>query len=216
MFNSQFPGSTSRGTPYPRLTPWLHSAGPPGLKLSPTLNCTAILATPHGSHPCYGRIIPFMVLALLTSALLSIVCFIATLLMGFMVFNTTLAQHVLFGLFTTFLVTLTQSMTMFYFIGTGKQVKDLVASLPTGPELVQRTKVFKAKVFPPALWAMLFTMATMIIGGGVHTHVAWTPPLLHALLAAASLYYNIIAFWKEAKYMIENNLLLAEVDRLLQ
>ena len=157
-----------------------------------------------------------MVLALLTSALLSIVCFIATLLMGFMVFNTTLAQHVLFGLFTTFLVTLTQSMTMFYFIGTGKQVKDLVASLPTGPELVQRTKVFKAKVFPPALWSMLFTMATMIIGGGVHTHVAWTPPLLHALLAVASLYYNIIAFWKEAKYMIENNLLLAEVDRLLQ
>jgi hypothetical protein len=169
-----------------------------------------------GSRPSYGRINPFMVLALLTSALLSIVCFIATLLMGFMVFGTTLAQHVLFGLFTTFLVTLTQSMTMFYFIGTGKQVKDLVASLPTGPDLVQRTKVFKAKVFPPALWAMLFTMATMIIGGGVHTHVAWTPPLLHALLAVASLYYNIVAFWKEAKYMIENNLLLAEVDRLLQ
>ena len=56
----------------------------------------------------------------------------------------------------------------------------------------------------------------MIIGGGVHTRVAWTPPILHTLLAAISLYYNIVAFWKEAKYMIENNLLLAEVDRLLQ
>jgi hypothetical protein len=157
-----------------------------------------------------------MVLALLTSALLSIVCFIATLLMGFTVVKTTLAQHVLFGFFTTFLVTLTQSMTMFYFIGTGKQVKDLVASLPGGPQIVQRTKVFKAKVFPPALWAMLFTMATMIVGGGVHTRVAWTPPLLHTALAAASLYFNVVAFWKEAKYMIENNLLLQEVDRLLQ
>jgi hypothetical protein len=157
-----------------------------------------------------------MVLALLTAALVSIVCFIVTLLMGFMVVKTTLAQHVLFGFFTTFLVTLTQSMTMFYFIGTGKQVKDLVASLPGGPEFVQRTKVFKLKVFPPALWAMLFTMATMIIGGGVHTHVAWTPPLLHALLAAISLYYNIVAFWKEAKYMIENNILMEELDRLLQ
>ena len=157
-----------------------------------------------------------MVLALLTSALVSIVCVIVTLLMGFTVIKTTLAQHVLFGFFTTFLVTLTQSMTMFYFIGTGKQVKDLVASLPAGPQLVQRTKVFKAKVFPPALWAMLFTMATMIIGGGVHTHVAWTPPLLHTLLAAASLYFNVVAFWKEAKYMIENNMLLQEVDRLLQ
>ena len=136
--------------------------------------------------------------------------------MGFMVLPTTLAQHVLFGFFTTFLVTLTQSMTMFYFIGTGKQIKDLVASLPEGPALVQRTKFFKAKVFPPALWAMLFTMATMIIGGGVHTRVAWTPSILHTALAAVSLYYNIVAFWKEAKYMIENNKVLEEVDRLLR
>ena len=157
-----------------------------------------------------------MVLALLTSSLVSIVCFIVTLLMGFSVVKATLAQHVLFGFFTTFLVTLSQSMTMFYFIGTGKQVKDLVAALPSGSQFVQRTKVFKAKVFPPSLWAMLFTMATMIIGGGVHTHVAWTPPLLHALLAAASLYFNIVAFWKEAKYMIENNILMEELDRLLQ
>src|SRR5438046_10114582 len=157
-----------------------------------------------------------MVLALLTSSLVSIVCFIVTLLMGFMVVKTTLAQHVLFGFFTTFRVTLSQSMTMFYFIGTGKQVKDLVAALPAGPQLVQRTKVFKAKVFPPSLWAMLFTMATMIIGGGVHTRVAWTPPLLHGLLAAASLYFNVVAFWKEAKYMIENNILMEEVERSLQ
>src|SRR5438132_12309191 len=157
-----------------------------------------------------------MVLALLTTALLSIVCFITTLLMGFMVVKATIAQHVLFGLFTTFLVTLAQSMTMFYFIGTGKQIKDLVIGLPTGPNLVQRTKIFKAKVFPPALWAMLFTMATMIIGGGVHTHVSWTPPLLHVALAAVSLYFNLVAFWKEAKYMIENNMLMEEVDRLLQ
>ena len=35
-------------------------------------------------------------------------------------------------------------------------------------------------------------------------------------LAAISLYYNIVAFWKEAKYMIENNMLMEEVDRLLR
>jgi hypothetical protein len=157
-----------------------------------------------------------MVLALLTSALLSILCFIVTLLMGFSVIKVPLAQHVLFGFFSTFLVTLTQSMTMFYFIGTGKQVKDLAAALPAGPQLIQRTKVFKAKVFPPALWAMLFTMATMIIGGGVHTHVSWTPPLLHAALAVLSLYFNLVAFWKEANCMIENNMVLEELDRLLQ
>jgi len=159
---------------------------------------------------------PSMVLALLTCSLLSIVCFIATVLMGFSVVKAPLAQHVLLGFFTTFLVTLGQSMTMFYFIGTGKQVKDLVAALPTGQQFVQRTKVFKAKVFPPALWAMLFTMATMIIGGGVHTRVSWTPKLLHTALALISLYYMVVAFWKEAKYMIENNILMEEVDRSLR
>src|SRR5438270_13443566 len=114
------------------------------------------------------------------------------------------------------MVTLTQSMTMFYFIGTGKQIKDLVTGLARSGDLIQRTKLFKAKVFPPALWAMLFTMATMIIGGGVHTHVVWTPPVVHGALAAVSLYFNVVAFWKEAKYMSEHNMVMERVDRLLQ
>src|SRR5205809_7835531 len=138
-----------------------------------------------------------VVLALLTSALISIICFISTLVMGFtMAARTGLSQHVLLGLFTTFLVTLAQSMTMFYFIGTGRQVKDLASNHPAGSDFIQRTKRFKAVVFPPAMWAILFTMATMILGGGVDTHVI--PPFVHTVLAAASLYFILIAFWKAA------------------
>ncbi len=156
-----------------------------------------------------------MVLGLLTASLVSIVCFIITVFMGFMMVGRTgLGQHFLFGFFTTFLVTLTQSMTMFYFIGTGKQVKDLVANHPSGKEFIQRTKVFKARVFPPALWAMLFTMATMILGGGVDTRVI--PAFVHTVLAAAALYFNVVAFWKEAKYMVAHNMLMEELDRFLR
>lgn len=158
-----------------------------------------------------------MVLALLTTSFLSIVCFIVTAVMGLMMAGRTgLGQHFLFGFFATFLVALAQSMTMFYFIGTGKQVKDLLKDHPEGKELIQRTRVFKAKVFPPATWAILFTMATMIIGGGVDTHVWWTPAFLHAILAIVALYYNGLAFWREAKYMMEQNLLMEELDRLLK
>lgn len=156
-----------------------------------------------------------MVLALLTTSLLSIVCFIVSVVLGFtMEGRATVSQHVLFGLFTTFLVTLAQSMTMFYFIGTGKQVKDLVVNDEAGPKFIQRTKVFKARVFPPALWAMLFTMAAMIIGGGVHTRVI--PPLVHLLLAAVALYFNVVAFFREARYMIEHNLLMEELEKRLE
>lgn len=156
-----------------------------------------------------------MVLALLTASLLSIICFLITVFMGFsMAGRTGLAQHFLFGFFTTFLVTLAHSMTMFFFIGTGKHVKDLVLNHPAGKDFIQRTKKFKAKVFPPALWAMLFTMATMILGGGVDTRMI--PTWIHTVLAAAALYFNVVAVWREAKYMIEHNMLMEELDRLLR
>jgi hypothetical protein len=153
-------------------------------------------------------------MGLLTTTLLSIICFVISVYFGFTGDGrANIQQHVLFGLFATFLVTLAQSMTMFYFIGTGKQVKDLVANHPAGPEFIQRTKRFKAKVFPPATWAILFTMATMILGGGVDTGMI--PTFIHTILAAVSLYYNLVAFWREAKYMIEHNVLMEELDRLL-
>jgi hypothetical protein len=156
-----------------------------------------------------------MVLALLTASFVSIVCFIISGVMGFMIADRSgLSQHFLFGFFTTFLVALSQSMTMFYFIGTGKHVKDLVANQPAGQEFIQRTKRFKAKVFPPSTWAILFTMATMILGGGVDTRVI--PTFVHSILAAIALYYNLVAFWREAKYMIEHNILMEELDRVLQ
>ena len=156
-----------------------------------------------------------MVLALLTVSFVSIVCFIISAVMGFMIADRSgISQHFLFGFFTTFMVALAQSMTMFYFIGTGKQVKELVVNHPAGQEFIQRTKRFKARVFPPATWAILFTMATMILGGGVDTRVV--PAFVHTILAAVSLYYNLVAFWREAKYMIEHNMLMEELDRLLQ
>jgi hypothetical protein len=156
-----------------------------------------------------------MVLGLLTASLLSIICFVATVVMGFtMQVRTGISQHILWGFFATFLVTLSQSMTMFYFIGTGKHVKDLVGNQPGGTEFIRRTKVFKAKVFPPALWAMMFTMATMILGGGVHTRLI--PSWVHLALAVVALYYNIVAIWRDAKYMIEHNMLMLEVERALQ
>jgi len=156
-----------------------------------------------------------MVLALLTVSFVSIVCFIISAVMGFMIADRSgISQHFLFGFFTTFMVALAQSMTMFYFIGTGKQVKELIVNHPAGQEFIQRTKRFKARVFPPATWAILFTMATMILGGGVDTRVV--PAFVHTILAAVSLYYNLVAFWREAKYMIEHNMLMEELDRLLQ
>ena len=156
-----------------------------------------------------------MVLGLLTTSFLSIVCFVVSVYLGFtMQGRANLQAHILFGLFATFLVTLAQSMTMFYFIGTGKQVKDLVINHSITEGFVQRTKVFKARVFPPAMWAMLFTMAAMIVGGGVHTKLI--PSWVHLGLATAALLFNVQAFFREAKYMIAHDVLMQELEKRLQ
>ena len=155
-----------------------------------------------------------MVLALLTASLVSIIGLIATLYLGFAIEGRTgLADHFHFALFTTFLVVLAQSMTMFYFIGTGRQVKDLVVHHPMAADFIERTRRFKSRVFPPALYAMLFTMAAWIIGGGVDTHVI--PVVVHTILSALALIFNVQAFIREARYMAEHNMLMEELDRLL-
>ena len=61
---------------------------------------------------------------------------------------------------------------------------------------------------------MLFTMAAMILGGGVHTRVI--PTYVHTLLAAAALYFNFVAFWRGAKYMVQHNMLMDEIARRLR
>ena len=156
-----------------------------------------------------------MVIGLLTASLLSLVCFIYTAWLGFGVHGPAgIGNHFLYGFFTTFLVTLAQSMTMFFFIGTGKQVKELVSNDSRGPDFIRRTKQFKAKTFPPMLWAMLLTMATMIVGGGVHTQVlpGFHLAIVHGVLAAIALYYNLVATWRNARYMIEHNMLMEELE----
>jgi hypothetical protein len=156
-----------------------------------------------------------MVTGLLTTTLFSILCFVISVYLGIMGKGPTdLNWHIKFGFFATFLVTLSQSMTMFYFIGTGKQVKDIVIDHSITEGYVQRTKVFKARVFPPALWAMLLTMATFILGGGVHTKLI--PPWVHLVLATAALFFNIQAFWRGAKYMMQHNMLWHELEKRLQ
>ncbi len=155
-----------------------------------------------------------MVLALLTASLLGIISLVITLYLGFaMDGRVGLSDHFLFAMFSTFIVVLAQSMSMFFFIGMGKQVKDLVASRPQSGDFIQRTREFKSKVFLPATLAILFTMAAWIVGGGVDTRVI--PTWIHTFLALGAVVTNLFAFVREVKYMAQHNMLLDEVIGLL-
>lgn len=145
---------------------------------------------------------------------MGIVALMVTMYLGFSIQGGAgLADHFLFALFATLVAVLAQCMSMFYFIGTGKQVKDLLGSHPEREPFIQRTREFKSKVFPPATLAITFTMAAWIVGGGVDTRVlpVWT----HTSLALLALATNVFAFLREFRYMSQNNALLDEVAVLV-
>ncbi len=139
---------------------------------------------------------------LLVTTLLTIAGLIATMIAGFTASPAHVAQHIFFSLGTVVIGLFSQSMTMFFFIGTGKEIKDKVKGAAEEAEIVNRTKLFKSKVFPTAMYAMLVLMVTFIMGGGVGS--GKTPRLLHDVMAFATLAMYARAYWVQLRAMTEN------------
>lgn len=136
---------------------------------------------------------------LLITTLLTIAGLLATMVVGFLAAPGHYAQHIFFALATVVLGLFSQSMTMFFFIGTGKEIKDKANN---DQDVVQRTKSFKTRVFPAALYAMAVLMVTFIMGGGVAS--GKTPHWLHLGLAAATIAMYGRAYWVQIQAMDEN------------
>ncbi len=136
---------------------------------------------------------------LLVTTLLSIAGLIATSVAGFVAAPGHYAQHIFLALGTVVIGLFSQSMTMFFFIGTGKEIKQASNQDST---VVQQTRAFKSRVFPAAMYAMLVLMVTFIMGGGVAT--GKTPRWLHLTLSAATLVLYVRAYWIETQAMEKN------------
>jgi hypothetical protein len=125
--------------------------------------------------------------------------------------------HFLVGLFTAVGTLLTHSLIFTYFLGTGRWVKEvtLAYDLPDAP-WHKRTRELKRLTFPPALAAMLVTIATAAGGAGAHLQ-DW-PWQVHLSLAVAALAINFWAFRLEYRNVTENaailDAVLREVDRI--
>jgi hypothetical protein len=142
---------------------------------------------------------------LLITTLLTIAGLIATAIAGAMATPHHVAQHIFFALATVVIGLFSQSMTMFFFIGTGKELKDASQQDAT---VVQRTRDFKAHVFPTAFYSMAVLMVTFIMGGGVSRGL--TPHWLHIALTIASIAMYGRAYWVQIKAMEENAKLMVK------
>ena len=141
--------------------------------------------------------------ALLISTLVTIAGLIVTVVMGFRATPAHMADHIIVALVTVVIGLFSQSMTMFFFIGTGKELKDKSDQDAT---VVQQTKAFKSRVFPAAMWAMTAIMVTFITGGGVGS--GKTPLWVHDALTAVTIVMFARAYWIQIRAMNENATLM--------
>jgi len=139
---------------------------------------------------------------LLITTLFTIGGLLATIVAGFLASPTHVAQHIFFALATVVVGLFSQSMTMFFFIGTGKELKEKVKGASEETVVVQQTKSFKSRVFPAAMYAIGALMVTFIMGGGVGS--GKTPIWLHDTLALLSIVLFARAYWVQIKAMDEN------------
>lgn len=144
-----------------------------------------------------------MAQALLISTLLTIAGLVATSIQGFRATSgADVGNHILLALATVIIGLFSQSMTMFFFIGTGKELKDKSKGGTEEATVVVDTKRFKSQVFPAAFYSMMVLMVTFILGGGVHT--GKLPVWTHSALSLLSAAFYLRAYWVELRAMNEN------------
>jgi hypothetical protein len=125
--------------------------------------------------------------------------------------------HFYFGLFGAVLTLLVHCLIFTYFLGTGRWVKEvrLAYNLPDEP-WPKLTRELKRRTFPPALLAMLVTIATAAAGAGAQMREwHWG---VHLTLAILTLLVNLWAFRIEYRDVHINadiiDHVIHEVDRI--
>lgn len=122
--------------------------------------------------------------------------------------------HMLGGIFLGTLVCVIHVMTMFHFIGSGKEIKEAVEVLGGDAEVLKKLRRFKMQTSGLATLAPLITGAAVILGGGAHTGA--TAPWIHWGLGLLALAVNLVAFKFEYGALKANLDLINEIDARLK
>jgi hypothetical protein len=129
-----------------------------------------------------------MALALTLGTLLAIAGLLVTSVQGFAVASGLHAvspavrglvlRHVGLAIPTVLFSLFSQSMVIFFFIGTGRLVKDDTAAYPEDERrrVLRALSDLKRRTSPPATFALLSSIAVFVLGGAVHTRAmpSWT------------------------------------------
>lgn len=161
-----------------------------------------------------------MAIALLAGTVLSLAGFLLTSVQGFALATHLAAahpearllvtKHVAYAIPTVLLSLFSQSMVIFFFIGTGRLVKDEAAALPEADRraILSALRGFKRQTSPPATLALFSAIGVFVLGGAVHTRAlpSWVH-LAASLLAVGTHFWALKSEWGA---FIDNGRLMAD------
>ena len=90
-------------------------------------------------------------------------------LQGYFQFQVVQANHSQFALLTAIFYMFTETLVMFYFIGSGTAIKKTIQSRKIDPDLYEQVKKTKMKLFPHLTLNIVFIGIVFILGGAVQT-----------------------------------------------
>ncbi|MEP7131579.1 MAG: hypothetical protein ABI914_00340 [Acidobacteriota bacterium] len=159
-----------------------------------------------------------MSFALLLTTALALAGFVATSIQGFSVATgigagsavarILVRRHVGWAIPTVLFSLFSQSMVIFYFVGTGRLVKDEIAGYPAAEQkpILAALRRFKAQTSPPATFALLAAIAVFVLGAAVHTRAL--PSWVHLAASLTAVALHLWAFLAEWRAFAENNRLM--------
>jgi len=130
-----------------------------------------------------------MARALLMLSATSLLAFTVTFVLGILSgLGVITFRHFLLAIPVTLLVTFTHAMTMFYLIGIGTRIKDVLTETGVTGDYRAEIRALHNDLFGPATFAILATIATFVLGGGAATRTQ--NPLIHGGVALVALILN--------------------------
>lgn len=161
-----------------------------------------------------------MAVALLAGTLLALAGFLLTSVQGFALAadlvaahpaaRMLVAKHVAYAIPTVLLSLFSQSMVLFFFIGTGRLVKDEIAGLAPADRnaVLDALRGFKRRTSPPATLALLSAIGVFVLGGAVHTRAL--PSWYHLAASIAAVGVHLWALMAEWAAFLDNGRLMAD------
>ena len=90
---------------------------------------------------------------------------------GYLQFKIYNAGHIQFAFIAAIFYMFSESWIMFYFIGSGKTIKETIRQFNLDKSIYQEVIDSKKKIFPHITLNILLIGTVFVIGGGVHTKV---------------------------------------------